>query len=837
MSSPNLAPEPAPNIRPAPAADQAFNLLLKPISHPELEEIRIEDNLFAIGRSESPFASYEPAIAAELSRRHARIFSEFGAVYLADLGSKNGTTVNGVAVRQKPCKLNDGDEICFGQQLCYKLQLGPHGVPRGTTERLLSLTLTPEKSDLGLLPIVITRFPFLLSKTDEIFSNYRNQYPHQINYISRRHAHIFLKHGSPYVEDLGSTNGTFIGGKRLDEHAVALQEGDMLSFGGHHLVFRVSLQTEVVNDPTLTRFSPQLAGATEADADKTTFVAAADSFLDIFCVDVAPDQEDEVNNEVAEASETAGIETGKPRKRTKFATFVAELREALPSDERPGTKRMLLWGAALVAGVLMLALPLYFRGAPERELKNLLASGDYDQAAATARQSLERHPDNPALQSLGTAALLKATLPDWLLLVKKGDFDGAASALAAMQELGTGNPEVQPLLNELAWIGNLEKFVGSRGKGDAPIQIYADEEKMSALLKQWDDDVQGHQRAFTAISSQVPEFRDWYAEALSHLRKLQSDNSVDLAAIERLKSNIGTALSRDQPETLNAVLTEYGAKYPRIGGIDRLREDLRQYIELENAVRARNLGSLAILLPKVEFSTPPFQERWRAMAASGRLPDADVLAQYQAASGAWRQGETKKAMDGLQKLAAGPWADAVAEEIEHKKKIIESFSELQSLRGNKGYDERLLAFCGTLDPAGDVYFIDATEADLGQIKDLALKRAHELLGRAQGHWNQYRDNGEIDGELRRESDISKEFRTQAELLADAERTAEQGMRIYTQLNGDIPGQWQDVYEEIKAEAEGQRRSLLELRLVLEPRLLKSKLALIGGRRGEQRESP
>lgn len=383
----------------------------------------------------------------------------------------------------------------------------------------------------------------------------------------------------------------------------------------------------------------------------------------------------------------------------------------------------------------------------------------------------------------------------------------------------------------------MEKFVGSRGKGDVPIQIYADEEKMSALLKQWDDDVQGHQRAFTAISSQVPEFRDWYAEALSHLRKLQSDNSVDLAAIERLKSNIGAALGRDQPETLNAVLTEYGAKYPRLGGIDRLREDLRQYIELENAVRAGNLGSLTILLPKVRFATPPFQERLRVMAAGGRLPDANVLAQYQAASGAWRQGEAKKAMDGLQKLAGGPWADAVAEEIERKKKIVESFSELQSLRGNKGYDERLLAFCGALDPHDDVYFIDATEADLGQIKDLALKRAHELLGRAQGHWNQYRNNGEIDGERRRESDISKEFRTQAELLADAERTAEQGMRIYTQLKGDIPGQWRDVYKEIKTEAEGQRSSLLELRQVLEPRLLKSKLALIGGRRGEQRESP
>jgi len=268
-----------------------------------------------------------------------------------------------------------------------------------------------------------------------------------------------------------------------------------------------------------------------------------------------------------------------------------------------------------------------------------------------------------------------------------------------------------------------------------------------------------------------------------------------------------------------------------------LREDLRQYIGLENAVRARRLGPLTAMLTKLRLSTPPFQERVRAMAASGRLPDTGVIEQYQSASGAWREGDAKKAMDGLQRLAAGPWGDAVAEEIEHKKKIVESFAELPSLRGSKSYEERLLAFCQILDLAEDVYFIHATEANLGQIKDQALKRAQDLLGKAQVRWQQYRDNGSIEGEERRESEISKQFRSQASLLADAESNAEQGMHIYTQLKGDIPGQWRGVYDEIKAEAERQRNSLLELRHVLEPRLLKSKLALLGGRSDEQRESP
>ncbi len=839
MPCSNVALDPVPIAHVTPAADLEFNLVLKSISHPEMDDIRIEDNLFAIGRSEPPFVSYEPAIVAELSRRHARIFSEFGAAYIADLNSKNGTSVNGVAIRQKPSKLSDGDEICFGRELSFRLQLGARSAARRQSSRLLSLTLTPEENDLGLQPIVIAGFPFLVSKTDAIFARYREQYPHHVNYISRRHAHIFLKNGAPFIEDLGSTNGTFIGDKRLDEHAVALQDGDLLAFGGHHLVYRVSVQKEVHDDATVTRLSAVASGAApaSANADKTTFVAAADSFLDIFCVDAAQQQDDEVNNETAESSEAARNDAGPRRKRAKFALFVSELKGVLSGGERTGSRRVVLWGSALAALVAMLALGVYVEGAPERELKGLLASGEYAQAATAAKTSLERHPDNPKLKALGTEALLKANVPNWLTLVKGRDFDGAAAAVAAMKDLAAGNADVQPLVSELAWLGTMTKFVTGRGTGEAPIQIYADEEEMSALLKQWDDDVQGHQRAFTAISSPVPEFRDWYAEALSRLRKLQSDNSVYLAAIERLKTTISSELNRDQPEALDAVLAEYGDKYPRLGGVDSLRQELRRYIEVNNEIRARSLGPLIGLLARTQFATPPFQGRLRDMAASGRLPPADVIAQYQALSNAWREGRTTQAVDGLQKLAAGPWADAAAKEIEHKKTVVEQFAELQKLRGTKAYDERLLAFYGTLDSAEDVHFIRATEADLGLIKDQALKRAQELLARAQARWRQYRDNGTIERPQRIEAEISNPFRTQARLLADAHEDAQTGMRIYTQLKAAIPGQWQGIQDEIKAEVEGQRNSLLELRLVLEPGVLKAKLALIGGRSDGQRESP
>lgn len=242
-----------------------YDIVLKPLSHPELDDICIEDELFAVGRNERPFDSYPPEIVADLSRRHARIFCEYGAVFIADLDSKNGTTVNGVDIQQKISRLHDGDEICFGRSLSWRVHLGRSGRTERGAPRVAGVTLMPHDARSGLQPLVISRFPFLVSKADDAFARYKEAFPHQLHYLSRRHAHIFLKGGTPFVEDLGSTNGTFVNERRLDEHAVALKDGDTLAFGGHHFVYQVMLHApEATLDPTVTRVGPSIAAASPA---------------------------------------------------------------------------------------------------------------------------------------------------------------------------------------------------------------------------------------------------------------------------------------------------------------------------------------------------------------------------------------------------------------------------------------------------------------------------------------------------------------------------------------------------------------------------------------------
>lgn len=61
--------------------------------------------------------------------------------------------------------------------------------------------------------------------------------------ISRQHAAIVHdRAGNVQLLDLGSTHGTFAGGKRLEQHApLILKEGDVLTFGGSKREYKVRL--------------------------------------------------------------------------------------------------------------------------------------------------------------------------------------------------------------------------------------------------------------------------------------------------------------------------------------------------------------------------------------------------------------------------------------------------------------------------------------------------------------------------------------------------------------------------------------------------------------------
>ncbi len=71
----------------------------------------VGDNRNIIGRSETS----EICLAeAEVSRHHAVLFREGDRVWVADLNSANGSTVNGHRLTSEPTEIGSGDMLAFG---------------------------------------------------------------------------------------------------------------------------------------------------------------------------------------------------------------------------------------------------------------------------------------------------------------------------------------------------------------------------------------------------------------------------------------------------------------------------------------------------------------------------------------------------------------------------------------------------------------------------------------------------------------------------------------------------------------------------------------------------
>ena len=89
----------------------------------------------------------------------------------------------------------------------------------------------------------------MLGKRSETFTpdlDFRNL--PESKYVSRQHARLFMKNGQVFIEDLGSTNGTFINGIPLpQQQAHLLQFGDQVGIGSASEFTLIFMQDQPIN--------------------------------------------------------------------------------------------------------------------------------------------------------------------------------------------------------------------------------------------------------------------------------------------------------------------------------------------------------------------------------------------------------------------------------------------------------------------------------------------------------------------------------------------------------------------------------------------------------------
>lgn len=820
---------------------QPYTVILRSASPEDFGDIPMHGGLMPIGRYEPPFDESRSPEAARMSRRHARIFVASDSVYIVDLGSSNGTTVNGAPASKEPVRLFNNDEVVFAGHFKYTVQIPKAVHPSATLVDApgLQLTLTPKTPELDTL--VVRRFSFLVSKNSELFAPYRNAHAKELSYLSRRHAHVFERDGELYIEDLGSTNGTYVNGQRLDEHARKLGDGDVIGFGGDFLVYEVSIQntappTENAASDTLasTRANPvtQNTQHTKRDVEaKTTFVSTASSFLEIFYDqqnDVAGEREARDDKHSRKKPSSPSSDARRHSKRLGFFGRLSAFMDELRDESKASGNRRRRW--LPLAAVILLASGLagtwfYLQGAPVREIKQLINTSEYAAAATKADTYLQAHPGNTGVQRLANKALLHAVIPQWNALLQAGNYKAAQELLAGADSMTAHNADGQAMMAQLAWMTDLDSYHRSKENAPGSVTIFEDEARINRLIQAWDSDPDGHRLMLTRMSELAPEFEPRRVQATSQLTRLYGDRSEYLKVIKDLKTQAMSYLADGQDDEVERLISDFEQKYPSITGTESLHKDYAKYLSYSNAIDAKDVTALWQLSSAAQFSTPLFGEAFDSYLKP-EVPSKDILKQYADARSAWQSGDVQGSRQILDSLTAKPWGDVATREIQEQARVSAAFKALQQARGTPAYDDQILAFHALLDSDRDSYYTGRIATDFETLREKILKGAKSDYVAANSEWTTYTEKGGITGLLRLEDSISGVYRQLATALSQTRMKVQESIAAYQSVDTTPPPETIALQKQVEDEILRQRAWLRELRVVMNPSLLKQKLSLL-----------
>lgn len=152
-----------------------------------------------------------------ISGRHAELRQCETGYEIIDLNSTNGLTYNGHQILQKV--LVNGDTLQIGDQVTLTYRAANLTESSSQEQQVIQLNLrNRERLTLGRDPS---------NDTTIIHPS-----------ISRFHAEIKRHDGSLYITDNGSSNGTFVNGKRIVSDRI-LRPGDVIRIGPYRLIFNL----------------------------------------------------------------------------------------------------------------------------------------------------------------------------------------------------------------------------------------------------------------------------------------------------------------------------------------------------------------------------------------------------------------------------------------------------------------------------------------------------------------------------------------------------------------------------------------------------------------------
>jgi pSer/pThr/pTyr-binding forkhead associated (FHA) protein len=230
---PALLPAPSPAVRVVANQQAGFRLVVVHRDGTDGITYNLLGDQIDIGRTEGDLLFEDPHLAP----RHARIVASLTGRVLTPLETRNGVYVR----LRGPVDLQDGDYLLMGKQvLKYETVSEPERNVRPALEHGVVVFGTPVRPPWARLrqitPAGVGRDIFHLARPDMVMGREIGDIIFsEDEFMSRRHAQVSYRNGRGHLEDLGSSNGTFL--RLRGPHGLA--SGDLIRLGDELLRFEI----------------------------------------------------------------------------------------------------------------------------------------------------------------------------------------------------------------------------------------------------------------------------------------------------------------------------------------------------------------------------------------------------------------------------------------------------------------------------------------------------------------------------------------------------------------------------------------------------------------------
>jgi pSer/pThr/pTyr-binding forkhead associated (FHA) protein len=784
--------------------------------NPQLD-LTLDSFPFKVGRNEPFFLKIKETVphciidTQLLSREHARFDLKGGELCVTDLGSVNGTEVNGKKIKSgETIVLKEGNTVCFATKFCFIVH-----DKRVCQAGEQVLFLLPESTQSGLYPLgPITQFPFVIGREMPHFQLYGAAYQSELQAISKRHAEITRSGDILQITDLGSTNGTLLDGRALAEGIYPLPDKARLSFSPF-FTYTVSWKTAAIEEITESNMDQSIAqdntivfnqGPGQQKSKKTQ-----------------PEKTDGTVY-MAEATDYLGIFSGQYKYDEDIEKVADEQRLKAPAKKINylNSKNILLLTSVLLC-LVAAGAGYIFTQDPRIKAFKLYKEANYAGAADIAGKLVKEQTEDSELQTLFINSVARSYLQQCVGALNEQKYQNFHNCLQNVSNLSHNDKQLIEIVETLSLVGRITQLLPFTNPQKIVVRI-EDFVKYKEVYTQWDKnklDYKSNLAKLAALENKYVTLQENFYQSLNMLA-LVTSRYID--AFDTLQKQMRIRLEEGRPEEIGMLMAKYTDDNPQVRGVQLYEEDLQQYLRLWESIKARNLYQVVLTMRSIHCQTEVFNTSIDRLKQDV-IPDANTLAIFEMAVDSWKKGKAEPAISLLQSIKDGSWHKEINDELLHYQKIYSSYDQLMLQKGQEEFGANLHSFTKWL-KSDDVYYLQQVQSELEKLKEDGARKMGQFFQAGENAWDQYLQNGKISGALRMENTLSEAFKKKAVLLNLASQNIQKGLEVSKTHQISLSPNQLRLKEIIITELLNERKRIIDLAGVLDENIKKDKIQFL-----------